>query len=97
MQTDVSQIESEEQIAKQLNHIVSVVKPGYKRQDARLVKLGELASKMGVEQQRKEVRILVSRQKRILKLFKRLEQKLRRMTDGIKQCEEDGGEIMVRI
>ena len=72
------------------------MKPGCERQDGRVLKLGELASKIGVEEQRKQVRDLVTKHKRILLLFKRLEQKLRRMADEVRLCEAEGREIQVR-
>jgi hypothetical protein len=72
------------------------MKPGCERQDGRVLKLGELASKIGVEEQRKQVRDLVTKHKRILLLFKRLEQKLRRVADEVRLCEAEGREIQVR-
>ena len=72
------------------------MKPGCERQDGRVLKLGELASKIGVEQQRKQVRDLVTKHKRIAVLFKRLEQNLQRMADEIRLCIAEGREIQVR-
>lgn len=73
------------------------VRPGCERQDSRVLKLGELASKIGDEQRRKQVRELVTKHKRILLLFKRLEQKLRRMADEVRLCEVEDQEIQVRV
>ena len=96
-QTDAKQCRSVEQVVKLLNDVAGSVKPGYERQDVRLLKLGELASKMSMEQQRREVRNLVSKQKRIFRLSHQLEQRLRRMADEIKWCEAEGREIKVGI
>ena len=71
------------------------MKPGCERQDSRVLKLGELASNIGVEHQRKQVRGLVTKQRRILLLFKRLEQKLQRMADEVRLCVAEGREIQV--
>lgn len=79
----------------QHQNLVEFVKPGCERQDGRVLKLGELASKIGIEQQRKQVRDLVTKHKRMLLLFKKLEQKLRRMADEVRLCEAEGRKIQV--
>ena len=91
----MQQCYSEDAILKQLQNLVEFMKPGCERQDGRVLKLGELASKINVEQQRKQVRDLVTKHKRIWLLFKRLEQKLQHMAEEARLCEAEGREIQV--
>jgi hypothetical protein len=93
--TDVKQCHSEDAILEHLQNLVEFMKPGCERQDGRVSKLGELASKINVERQRKQVRDLVTKHKRILLLFKRLERKLQHMAEEARLCEVEGREIQV--
>lgn len=81
---------------KHLQALVEFMKPGCKAQNGRVMKLGELASKIGVEHQRKRVRELVTIQKRIHFHYKRLEEKIRQLIDDMRVSEAEGRPIKVR-